>query len=223
MTSSPLSRPLTCMFALPVTNTLTLYPSSSSLPVNNWPERGVEGRQRWQEREKKEKKEDIPKEQPMGVSATPDCGFQHHQAPYHCFARGLFWLFTPFIIRGMLRYTSVWLIARSFSFTWEAGSWVGLLFWVKWKNGIGIKSRLHCCVVTTSEQPWLCFLALTWESYLTRMQTIIAWNTYSYSWCCLKEAKVAATGLVQEGGEINHFLWRGKVSMTSSQRKMENQ
>lgn len=107
MASSPLSRPLTCVFALPITNTLTLYPSASSLPVSNSDQSvGLKEDSGRKEEEKKEE-EDIPKEQPMGVSATPDCGFRHRQPPCHCFARGLFWLFPPFITREMLRHTSV--------------------------------------------------------------------------------------------------------------------
>lgn len=50
--------------------------------------------------------EDIPKEQPMGVSARPDCGFRQRQPPRHRFARGLFRLFSPFITGEMLRHTS---------------------------------------------------------------------------------------------------------------------
>lgn len=116
MTSSPLSRPLTCMFALPITNTLTLYPSSSSLPVNNSDQSvGLKEDSDDRKGKRRRRRRTYQRVCPPQQTVAFDTVSLHATASLGDF----FWLFTLFTIRAMLRHTSVWLIACSFSFTWQ--------------------------------------------------------------------------------------------------------
>lgn len=165
--SPPLSHPLTGVFALLASKTLTLHRLASSLPVSNSNQsvgqsegsgggRGGGGH---------------TKDRPMGVSTTPDCGF----GTLSLLATSLLGTFPAILIvyhRGDIT-SHVCLIDRRLIFIHlTAGLHRLAISSSRRMSPICVKPCPRCRAVTASTLQRRCFPTLTWECYAEGMWTM---------------------------------------------------